>query len=86
MKLYVLKTSLHNNFYVVAENPCEAEDRLIGLLIRAGYRSTKDQKVISITLFADELKKYSWSGGEPIFPEYDAVLILPTSCEDEKNK
>jgi ribonucleotide monophosphatase NagD (HAD superfamily) len=84
MKLYMLKTIFHNDFYIVANDPTQAENRLTELLDKAKFRWSYDRIVKSIIVIADELKNYSWTGGKPNFPEYDSLLILPTSCEEEQ--
>jgi hypothetical protein len=81
MKLYLLKTNLHNDFYIVANDPTEAETMLMELLNHADYGFSKDRTVKTITVVDDELKNYSWEGGKPNFPEYGGVLILQTSCK-----
>lgn len=79
-KLYLVSTKTLGDYYVVAENPNEAQDRLKTLLDKADYGFSDSRKIINIKLLADEL--YNFPKNKPNFGK-NPTLILESSCENE---
>lgn len=77
MNLYRIDTERLQSFFVVANDPTEAEKALINLLNTADYGFSKDRQIKSIHFISQEVRL--WNGSKPNFTELNR-LILPTSC------
>lgn len=78
MKLYRLLNQL-GIYYVVANDPTDAENRLMSLLNRADYGFSDKRKVREIEVLAEELNEFP--RGKPNFSSGHS-LILPDTCEE----
>lgn len=79
-KLYLLSTRGLGDFYLVAETPNDAEDKLKLLLNKSDYGYSSSRPVVNIKLLADEL--YNFPKNKPNFSKLP-TLILESSCEEE---
>jgi transcription elongation factor GreA-like protein len=79
-KLYLLSTQGLGDFYLVANSPNDAEDKLKLLLNKSDYGISEKRKVINIKLLAEEL--YNFPETKPNFSSGN-TLILESSCENE---
>ena len=79
-KLYLVSTKTLGDYYVVAESPNEAQDRLKKLIDKADYGFSDSRKIVNIKLLADEL--YNFPVNRPNFGK-EPILILESSCETE---
>ncbi len=69
MRLYRLENRINNNWYVIADNPTEAENILESALYTENYGFTEQRKVTKIELVATEIEpalnsKFFFSGGD----------------------
>lgn len=78
-KLYLLSTQGLGDFYLVAETPNDAEDKLKVLLNKSDYGISDKRKVNNIKLLAEEL--YNFPENKPNFSSGNR-LILESSCEN----
>lgn len=78
-KLYLLSTQGLGDFYLVANTPNDAEDKLKLLLNKADYGFSEKRKITNIKTLAEEL--YNFPKNSPNFSSGN-TLILESSCEN----
>ncbi|MBU0846975.1 hypothetical protein KKH23_07260 [Patescibacteria group bacterium] len=87
MKLYLLTTISHAEYYVIAESLNNAEAKLIELLNKADYgfyavaTAATGRIVKKIKILAEEVQEFP--KGKPNFNPDLSRLILPNSCESK---
>lgn len=80
MKLYLLKTKGLKDFYVVAEDPTEACNRLTSMLNKSDYGFSDNRRITQIDILADEITLFG-GNPKPNFSNNVTQIILPNSCE-----
>lgn len=81
MKLYLLTTAGLGDFYVIADNPSEAESHVLELLNKADYGFTSQRKICNIKVVAEEVGEFPKD--KPNFSSGNN-LILNTTFKNEK--
>lgn len=82
MNLYLLTTRGLGEFYMVANDPTEAEGRLQELLARADYGIRDKRQVINIQWLATEIGTFR---EKPFFSSGNKLILL-ASCEPKTTK
>ena len=81
--LYLLTTLGLGDYYIVAENPKEAEDALMEIFKNQDYGFAKNRRVISIKWLSKEL--YPALNQEHFLSDNEArLLIIPASGSTNK--
>lgn len=74
MVLYLLTTKGAGDFYLVADDPNEAQDTLIKLLDKAKEGVPEDRKVVNIKVIAEEFFEYQI--GKAFFSKgYNLIIV-----------
>ena len=67
--LYLVKTKNLGEFYVIADNPTDAQEKVEGDLTKASYGFDKDRAVVQINVLGKEVQDFprdkpNFSGGD----------------------
>lgn len=74
MKLYKLSTKGFEDYYLIATNSTEAENKLIELLDKTDYGFSDDRIVKNIELITEEIKEFPKD--KPHFSDKNQRLII----------
>lgn len=71
--LYLVKTKKLGDYYVIADNPTDAQQKVEGDLTKSAYGFTQDREVEVIQLLAKELQDFP--EGKPNFSSGNNLLF-----------
>jgi hypothetical protein len=75
-KLYLLTTKGLGDFYVIAENPTQAEENLIKIFDDQDYGFSKDRVVTNISFIAKAFKPDYRNAEKPFLFDGSTLLIV----------
>lgn len=75
MNLYLLTTVNLGDFYLIASNPLDAQEKLEGELSKANYGFSDDRKVNNIKLIAEQIG-FSYNSDKLNFSSKNKLILI----------